>query len=137
MRANLTEHVVSTILNVIPHSYDTLQTARDSSAVPRSVKRAEDYMHANAGAPITLQILAREAGCSERALQNAFKSFRDKTPMAALRDIRLENARRDLELDCVTVTEIAFKWGFANLGRFAAQYAAKFGETPSQTRRKG
>ncbi len=59
------------------------------------------------------------------------------TPMGALREIRLEKARGDLQAGTDTVTGIAFKWGFSNPGRFAAQYAEKFGETPSQTHRFG
>ena len=91
-------------------------------------------MRANANLPIKLQTLANEAGCSERALQNAFKAFRLKTPMNVLRDIRLEKAREDIEHEVGSITDVAFKWGFANIGRFAAQYAAKFGEMPSRTR---
>ena len=33
------------------------------------------------------------------------------------------------------VAEVAFRWGFTHLGRFAARYAELYGETPSQTLR--
>jgi AraC-like DNA-binding protein len=32
-----------------------------------------------------------------------------------------------------TVSEIALKWGFYHMGRFAIRYKALFGESPSQT----
>jgi AraC-like DNA-binding protein len=35
-----------------------------------------------------------------------------------------------------SVTRIAMKWGFRHLGRFAVGYRDRFGETPSQTRRR-
>jgi transcriptional regulator GlxA family with amidase domain len=34
------------------------------------------------------------------------------------------------------VTRVASRWGFLQLGRFAASYRAKFGELPSRTLRK-
>lgn len=136
MLANFREHVVSTVLGLVPHNTGRPDLAAPC-AIPGSVKRAEDFMRANANTPIKLQTLANEAGCSERALQNAFKEFRCKSPMSVLRDIRLEKAREDLECEAGSVSDIALKWGFANIGRFAAQYAAMFGEMPSQTRQFG
>ena len=35
----------------------------------------------------------------------------------------------------VTVSEVAYRWGFTHLGRFAGAYRERFGETPSQTLR--
>jgi AraC-like DNA-binding protein len=35
----------------------------------------------------------------------------------------------------VTVTQVAIRWGFAHLGRFAAAYRAVFAERPSDTMR--
>ncbi len=137
VEASLHELVISTVFGTLAHNYSEEQSTKIDCALPRMVKRAEDYMQAHAEEPITLQILAHEAGCSERALQGAFKSFRSMTPMGALREIRLEKAREDLQAGTDTVTGVAFKWGFSNPGRFAAQYAEKFGETPSQTHRFG
>ena len=36
----------------------------------------------------------------------------------------------------MTVTAIASAWGFSNFGALAGRYRARFGETPSQTRRR-
>ncbi|MEM7299554.1 MAG: AraC family transcriptional regulator [Pseudomonadota bacterium] len=134
--ANIREYAVSAILNALPCSIPNNPAVERDSGVPRTVKLAEDYMHANAEQPVTLDQIAREAGCSERALQNAFKSFRDITPMVALREIRLCRAHRDLCEGTESVTQIALKWGFSNLGRFAALYQEKYGEKPSVSLKK-
>jgi AraC-like DNA-binding protein len=37
----------------------------------------------------------------------------------------------------VTVGEVAFSCGFEHLGRFSTGYRKRFGETPTQTMRRG
>ena len=59
--------------------------------------------------------------------------------MAELRAIRLEGARDDLRRSSASgdsVTDVALRWGFGHLGRFARDYAEQFGELPSQTLRR-
>ncbi|AOI59113.1 helix-turn-helix domain-containing protein [Burkholderia diffusa] len=50
---------------------------------------------------------------------------------------RLERCRADLcdrSLKHLTVSEIAYRWGFNNSAHFSRSYRARFGETPSDTR---
>jgi len=128
------ELMLSNILGGMEHSYkEALNNDISDVAIPRSVKKAEEYMRANAGEPITIEILARAAGCSERALHNGFRQFRNNSPLSALRDIRLVHAHNDLLSSVGSVTDIAMKWGFSNLGRFSKLHMEKYGEKPSQT----
>ena len=49
---------------------------------------------------------------------------------------RLKEVRRvlrDADPDMVNVREVAHRFGFTELGRFAGRYRATFGETPSTT----
>jgi AraC-like DNA-binding protein len=58
--------------------------------------------------------------------------------MAYLRVVRLRRAHRDLRsADPVhtTVARIARRWGFTNLGRFAAAHQRMYGQTPLQALR--
>lgn len=58
------------------------------------------------------------------------------SPMAYLRDVRLRRAHqtlRESDPSEVTVSSVAYRWGFTNLGRFATAHANRYGETPSAT----
>jgi AraC-like DNA-binding protein len=54
-----------------------------------------------------------------------------------MRSLRLEGAREDLLSGRGTVTDIALKWGYANVGNFAARYRQQYGELPALTLRFG
>jgi AraC-like DNA-binding protein len=68
----------------------------------------------------------------------AFRRFRDTTALGALRDIRLRCAREALLQagDDEPTRAIARRFGFTNPSRFIAAYGRRFGEHPSETRRK-
>lgn len=105
--------------------------------MPRHVKQAVDFIHANAGAPIRIRDIADACCVTPRTLENGFKLFKDTTPLAYLRQVRLDGARRELETaDVPRIADIAHRWGFADLGRFAERYRRAFGELPSETVRR-
>jgi len=58
--------------------------------------------------------------------------------MAFLRLVRFERVRDELLRgnESTTVTAAAMRWGFSHLGRFAAEYRARFKESPSETLRR-
>jgi AraC-like DNA-binding protein len=61
---------------------------------------------------------------------------RGRSGTRALTAIRLERARDALHTEAMSVSGIAIKWGFTNVGRFAALYRRRYGETPTETRGK-
>jgi AraC-like DNA-binding protein len=105
---------------------------------PRAVKQAIEYMRANAGEPIRIRDIADACYVTPRTLENGFKDFKGTTPIAYLRQLRLEAVRRELKNSQSTarISEIARRWGFVDLGRFAERYRRAFGELPSETVRK-
>jgi len=105
---------------------------------PGYVLKAEAYMREHAPMAPTLSEVSTAVGGSSRALHKAFKEYRDTTPMRFLRDRRLEGVRAEL-LEApshVTVAEVAYAWGYVNLGRFAEVYRQRYGELPSATRKR-
>jgi len=75
---------------------------------------------------------------SRRTLQSSFRQVADTAPADYLRNLRLDAVRRELmatPADRLSVSQAALNRGFEHLGRFAGQYRALFGQTPSQTAR--
>ncbi|MFI8997552.1 AraC family transcriptional regulator [Streptomyces sp. NPDC053542] len=133
--ASLAEAVLTTLLYATPHQYQEELAEPAARTCPRPVKRAIDAMRADPAHPFTVRELARIAGVAPRSLQAGFRQHLETTPMAYLRELRLEGAHRDLSRpdSPVTVTEVATRWGFTHLGRFASVYRARYGVLPSQT----
>jgi AraC-like DNA-binding protein len=105
---------------------------------PRTVKRALDAMHAEPGRPFTAQELAAISGVGVRVLQESFRRHVGVPPLTYLRRLRLEGVHADLTRAGqgeVSVTEVAQRWGFTHLGRFAGAYRERYGMTPSETLR--
>ena len=104
------------------------------------VERFDEVARASVERLTSLNDLCSVAGVSHRTLNRAFRAIRGTTPTRYLHALRLSEARRTLTSeDMVTsVTEVATRFGFRELGRFAGEYRAAFGESPSETlRRRG
>ena len=82
--------------------------------------------------------LASTLGLSSRTLHRLVRRELGLSPMRLLRMVRLDRARADLAepTPWTTVTGVAFDCGFNHLGRFAREYARRFGESPSETLRR-
>jgi AraC-like DNA-binding protein len=121
----------------LPHSHTERLQQQSAAAAPGNVKRAEEFMRVNAGAPLMIAEIAQAAGCSVRGLQTAFQRFRGTTPMAALRRIRLEEARTEmLRAGCAeSIARIAAGYGFSTPSRFAQLFRRTYGVYPSQALR--
>lgn len=102
------------------------------------VRRAIDFVHANAHLPIGTTEISAAADLSPRGLQQSFRRHLDTTPGALLRSVRLDAVHRELtaaESGSTTVADVARAWGFAHLGRFSAAYRSRFGRLPNETLR--
>jgi AraC-like DNA-binding protein len=107
-------------------------------AHPVLLRRAVEFMEANAAADVSIGDIAGAVHLTPRAVQYMFRRHLNTTPIQYLRRIRLENAHCDLvEGDRMrtTVTAIAAKWGFTHTGRFAVQYRHAYGQSPHATLR--
>jgi AraC-like DNA-binding protein len=134
---DLAEAVLRQMLFGLSHSHVARLHELSRPAEPRYLRQAEEFLEANVDRPVSSVELATQVGVGVRALQLAFRRYRNSTPQRFVRERRLELARRRLVAGVgSTVTDVALATGFAHLGRFSAEYRARFGESPSETRRR-
>jgi AraC-like DNA-binding protein len=133
--ALLTEATLQFVFENVPHGLSRRLDRRAPDVTPRQIQQAIGYMRNNLHLPLTMIDIADAIGVSGRSLQLGFRRFRDTTPAAYLRRIRLDAVHAELSSpeNELLVCEVASKWGFAHMGRFAAQYRAAFGAYPSET----
>ncbi|MFC0534052.1 AraC family transcriptional regulator [Phytohabitans kaempferiae] len=141
--ALLSDHLQETLLEGLllatDHPYrERLDGLGRPDPAPRAVRRVVDAVQAHPERPYTVARLAGIAEVSERSLQNGFQSHMGMSPTAYLRQVRLARVHDELRqatpLD-TTVADVAYRWGFVHLGRFANAYRQRYGESPSQSLR--
>lgn len=132
------DHLALMLLLGLRHSHSPDLLRQRAAAAPANVRRAEEFMRANACKPLTFEAIATAAGCSIRALQLAFRRFRGMTPMAALQQSRLAAARAEILRSGGgrSLARIAAEHGFSNPSRFAQLFRRTYGAYPSRTRRE-
>ena len=129
--------LISGLLVQQPHSMIQQVHTPPTVRGPRAVAQVLDHIAAFPGSQFTIGDLAAIAGVGALQLQNLFQEQFDMSPTTYIRHLRLDGVRNDLLHgdDSTRIGDVAFRWGFNHLGRFASLYEQKFGETPSQTLR--
>jgi len=139
LQQNLMEAFSHVVLESVPHRYSARLTAPQAGPMPNYVRLARDYMHREARRNPSMADVAKAAGISVRTLETSFRQYLDVTPHTYLRTVRLRMARQALRSrgNGAGIAGIATEFGFPHAGRFAQYYTELFGESPSDTRRKG
>jgi transcriptional regulator GlxA family with amidase domain len=131
--------LVASIVEAYPGFIHPADAGPSGAVRPPAVRRAIAYLEDSAAEDVRISDVAAAARLSTRALQEAFRQHLDTTPMAYLKSIRLARAHADLRRSSVedgtTVAAVAYRWGFGNLGRFAADYRQEFGRSPREVLR--
>ncbi len=132
---HMEQSLLFALLNSGVYPQPNSRSSRMNEIAPRQVKVVEDYIHANAKEAITVEQLVEISGVSARTLFDNFKKFRGITPMRYVKDVRMQCVRERLitPQSGDSVTSVAMRWGFSQLGRFAVNYKELFGESPSET----
>jgi AraC-like DNA-binding protein len=88
--------------------------------------------------PVSISAVCGVLAVGERTLERAFQERLGLSPRAYERERRLRAAHGLILTDGhrLSITDIAMSFGFWRLSRFAGAYAALFGCSPSETRRR-
>jgi AraC-like DNA-binding protein len=127
--------IIVALLCATRHTFSDLLRQDPKGAAPRQVRQAEDYIEANWNQPIKIEALATSVGVSVRSLFKSFKESRGYSPMSFAKMVRLKHAKEMLSNASpqTSVTGVALRCGFGNLGHFAKDYRETFGELPVES----
>ncbi|MGE0666143.1 MAG: AraC family transcriptional regulator [Sphingomonadales bacterium] len=124
------------MLRGVPSNYSAELERRGNEVAPFYIRKAEAFIRAHLEEPITTGDIVAASGVSGRSLYYGFRRWRQTTPMAYLKGVRLDRAREELLAASVrggSITDIALGVGYSYMSRFSADYKARFGERPSET----
>lgn len=131
--------LVDVLLDLQPHTHTTAMERVNTSSTTGRLDAIERFLRAHMSERLTVSHLARSACCSVRSLQTLMLEQYGMGPAEFMRRQRLVHARSLLQgpIRTATVAEIARQSGFTHLGRFTSSYKRLFGESPSDTSRRG
>jgi len=95
------------------------------------VRRAMEMMREELGAPLGLNDLADECGCTAFHLIRMFRKEVGITPHSCLMNFRLGRAKQLLGTG-VSVAQVAIQTGFSDQSHLTRRFKARFGVTPGQ-----
>jgi AraC-like DNA-binding protein len=133
------DSLVHGLLLAADNPYRSAITGETNVVSPRAVRTAVEIIEEEAHLPLTASSLAARCHVSVRSLQQGFRRHLGASPMAYVREVRLRRAHQSLlesDPSTTSVASVAHRWGFSNLGRFAAAHTARYDEPPAATLRR-
>jgi AraC-like DNA-binding protein len=140
--SNAAQGLEQAVVHAMLHCLGQGRVGGDRSAVRRHqliMRRFRQVLEAHGGDALFVPQVCEMIGVSERTLRRCCQEQIGMGPMRFLLLRRMQLARRALRLAdpaAETVTSIATRFGFWELGRFAGSYRSLFAEPPSATLRR-
>ena len=97
-----------------------------------SVRRAVSYALSNLSNNLTLAEVSRQAGLSRTYFSDLFHKVMGKSFKTWLSEVRIEHAKRMLELGRGSVLEIAYECGFGSTSHYIKVFREVVGTTPNR-----
>ena len=106
-------------------------------AAPQAVIKAVALMEAHIETPLSMPAITARLKLSGRQLERLFRDSFDLTPARYYLNLRLDAARKLLQLSSLPILDIGLATGFVSASHFAKAYRLHFQEIPSATRQAG
>ena len=97
------------------------------------VARAVQFIEEHLAEPLDVTTIAKAAAVSSSGLHARFKEVTAQSPMQYVKRLRLEHARRHIASG-ESVTNAAFRVGYASASQFSRDFRRQFGVPPSKVR---
>ncbi|WP_328993215.1 AraC family transcriptional regulator [Kribbella sp. NBC_01245] len=110
---------------------DPLAPGKEDARVRRAIEIMRDNLHE----PLTLADIAGEVWLSVYHFLRVFKAATGQTPRRYLTSLRVQAARKHLESDNASISQIAALCGFSSPSHFAAAFTRELGQSPTNYRR--
>ena len=109
-----------------------LAAASRQSVASQPILQAIRRIHESYDEPLRIPKLASDVGMSTSLFHRQFKDSTGKTPGRYLRQVRLEQGRRLIEVLGLDVGEAAFRVGYGDPSRFSRDFRQRWGQRPSK-----
>ncbi len=129
-----TDTLLLPLCRMLELAYIKKETKQEPLSLP--FKNILAYIQTNASAALTAEGLCQTFSCSRSYFSHTFKKYVGKSFREYLTDIRLERAKRLLELSALNVTEIAYSVGFQDSNYFSTVFKKSVGVSPLTYRKK-
>jgi AraC-like DNA-binding protein len=94
------------------------------------------FIESNLFVYLTIEIITKTIGISQASLFRDFKKQLNSSPLCYIRNRRLEEAKRLLEIGNTSVGDVAILIGYNNFGAFCEAFKTKYHKTPSHFLKK-
>jgi AraC-like DNA-binding protein len=131
LAGTVARYLAATMLTTFPNNAVTeprIDDSRDNT--PALLRRAIAFVDDNAHTDISPADIAAAADVTPHALLHMFRANRNCTPMEYVRRVRLHHAHLELvasDPETTSVTDIARRWGFHQIGLFMRRYVQAYG----------
>lgn len=129
-------HVERTFSHEIRRSYES-SSYFDSSArrhPDEDIVQAQMWLQDNHGRDIKLSEVAQRFDMSVRSFNRRFKNATGQSPLQYLQQIRIETAKDLLQTSNLSISEVAYKVGYQDMGHFTGLFKKLLATTPSDYR---
>lgn len=127
--------VIKSLLLSQPHNYTHELHAQPTTQIPEYIVATKQFIIRHAKDNLTVGDICQQSNVSKSKLYADFQQYYGMSPMNFLKTYRLEQIHKILKgtQGRLSISQLAYEWGFNHLGRFSEAYSLKFNETPSDT----
>lgn len=138
--ADYENFLIKALLLSQENNYSAALKMATEQQLPDYIHRVQQYIVQHAREVISAEDLQRIAGVSKSKLYQEFQYYFSTSPLTYLKRYRLQQIYKALSTQNgqrhLSISQLAYEWGFNHLSRFSQEYRAEFGESPSETKKR-